>query len=145
MIPSAAWPMNLKLTGTVFSDLGRASVFMALDWVQQALCETLGYVPFPATLNVRPRTPDDGLIWRQVQRELKGVPLPTEAGACSAQVYLVDITRPVLMGNRAVRGAVLLPAVSDYPADKIEVVAPVRLKDKFNVVDGDQLNLEFVS
>lgn len=136
--------MNPKLTGTVFSDLGRASVFMALDWVQRALLETLGYAPFPATLNLRPRTPDDELIWRQVQREWKGAPLPTEAGACSAQVYLVEITRPVLMGNRSVRGAVLLPAVIDYPADKIEVVAPMRLKDKFNVGDGDSLTLEFV-
>ncbi|MBM4264485.1 MAG: DUF120 domain-containing protein [Deltaproteobacteria bacterium] len=136
--------MNLKLTGTVFSDLGRASVFMALDWVQQALLQTLGYAPFPATLNLRPRTEDDALIWQRAQKEITGVELPTEAGACSAQIFLVDITRPVLMGNRSVRGAILLPAVSDYPADKIEVVAPVRLKDKFRVNDGDQLTLEFV-
>lgn len=136
--------MHLRMTGIVFSDLGRASVFMALDWVQQALLQTLGYVPFPATLNLRPRGEDDISTWRRAQKDLTGVELPTEAGACSAQIYLVDIFRPVLMGNRSVRGAVLLPAVKDYPADKIEVVAPVRLKDKFKVSDGDQLTLEFV-
>lgn len=134
--------MNHKLTGTVFSDLGRASVFMALEWVQQALLQTLGYVPFPATLNLRPRTEDDALTWSRAQKELKGRELPTEAGACSAQIFLVEITRP--LGNRSVRGAVLVPAVSGYPADKIEVVAPVRLKDQFKVSDGDQLTLEFV-
>lgn len=136
--------MNHKLTGTVFSDLGRASVFMALEWVQQALLQTLGYVPFPATLNLRPRTADDALTWSRAQNELEGLELPTEAGACSAQIYLVEISRPVLMGNDSVPGAVLVPAVSGYPADKIEVVAPVRLKDKFKVIDGDQLTLEFL-
>ena len=31
----------------------------------------------------------------------------------------------------------------DYPQDKIEIVAPMRLKDHFRVQDGDQLTLEF--
>jgi CTP-dependent riboflavin kinase len=33
--------------------------------------------------------------------------------------------------------------VSGYPNDKIEIVAPVRLKDAFGVKDGDSLTLEF--
>ena len=47
-------------------------------------------------------------------------------------------------GMEAVDGAVLLPQVADYPRNKIEIVAPVRLKDTFDVDDGDQLILEFV-
>lgn len=43
-----------------------------------------------------------------------------------------------------VKGAVLVPKVANYPKDKIEVVAPVRLKDHFGVNDGDQLTVEFV-
>jgi riboflavin kinase len=42
-------------------------------------------------------------------------------------------------------GAVLLPEVEDYPRDKIEVVAPVRLKEALGVKDGDPLILEFVN
>ena len=44
-----------------------------------------------------------------------------------------------------VKGAVLLPEVANYPKDKIEVVAPVRLKDHFGVGDGDQLTVEFLN
>jgi CTP-dependent riboflavin kinase len=40
---------------------------------------------------------------------------------------------------------VLLPEVPNYPKDKIEVVAPMRLKDQWGVRDGDQLTLEFVN
>ncbi len=43
-----------------------------------------------------------------------------------------------------VKGAVLVPEVANYPKDKIEVVAPVRLKDHFGVKDGDQLTVEFI-
>ncbi len=46
-------------------------------------------------------------------------------------------------GEETVRGAVLLPAVVDYPKDKIEVVAQVRIKDALSVKDGDRLVLEF--
>jgi CTP-dependent riboflavin kinase len=46
--------------------------------------------------------------------------------------------------NDTVKGAVLVPDVSDYPKDKIEIVAPVRLKDAYGVQDGDALTLEFV-
>jgi Transcriptional regulator of a riboflavin/FAD biosynthetic operon len=42
-----------------------------------------------------------------------------------------------------VNGAVLLPDVKDYPKDKIEIIAPMRLKEAFGVEDGDQLTLEF--
>jgi CTP-dependent riboflavin kinase len=35
--------------------------------------------------------------------------------------------------------------VKDYPKDKIEIVAPVRLKDHLDVHDGDALTLEFLN
>jgi CTP-dependent riboflavin kinase len=44
-----------RMTGVIFSDLGQASSFMALDWVQDLLNQRLGYHPFPATLNIRPK------------------------------------------------------------------------------------------
>jgi riboflavin kinase len=47
--------------------------------------------------------------------------------------------------NGKIRGAVLLPEVANYPKDKIEIVAPVRLKEALNVGDGDPLVLEFVN
>jgi len=46
------------MTGAIFSDLGQASRFMALDWVQELFKQCLGYHPFPATLNLRPVTPE---------------------------------------------------------------------------------------
>lgn len=39
----------------------------------------------------------------------------------------------------------MLPEVAGYPKDKIEIVAPVRLKSALTVSDGDPLILEFVN
>lgn len=129
----------------VFSDLGKGSSFMALEWVQQALGVALGFTPYPATLNLRPAGDIDAVIWRKIQQEMEGIELaPMNSGFCSARLFRIRITRSLAAGMEAVDGAVLLPQVADYPQDKIEIVAPVRLKETFKVDDGDQLTLEFV-
>jgi riboflavin kinase, archaea type len=141
----AYWTLAVRrrIQGVIFSDLGQASKFMALDWVQEALRQRLGFAPYPATLNVRPSTPQDAQLWEEIQREIAAVPLaPLEVGFCSADLYLVNVKRLVGSGE-LVRGAVLLPAVIDYPKDKIEIVAQVRVKDALCVKDGDCLVLEF--
>ena len=132
-----------RLTGVIFSDLGQASSFMALDWVQELLNERLGYHPFPATLNIRPKGAEDAQVWRRVQSGRAGTSLTAASeGHCGAKLYRVEI---YLKAGAKVGGAILLPEVADYPQDKIEIVAPVRLKDHFQVHDGDQLTVEFLS
>lgn len=133
-----------RLSGIIFSDLGQASSFMALDWVQDLLNERLGYRPFPATLNVRPKGAEDAQVWRRVQRDHAGTPLtPASDGHCGAKLYRVEIYQEA--NGIKVGGAILLPEVDDYPPDKIEIVAPMRLKEHFRVEDGDQLTLEFLN
>src|SRR5258706_3563846 len=95
------------LTGIIFSDLGQASSFMALAWVQDSLKEGLGYYPFPATLNLRPKAAHDSQIWRRAQSELAGVPLgPAANGFFPARVFPVAITG---QAKGPVEGAVFLP------------------------------------
>jgi CTP-dependent riboflavin kinase len=116
---------------------------MALDWVQAALKKSLGFAPFPATLNVRPKMEEDARIWQAVQKNLPGIPLPPVAsGFCTARLYRVAVVGP---GNAQATGAVLLPSVVDYPKDKIEIVAAVQLKSALGLKDGDQLTLEFLN
>ena len=134
-----------RMTGIIFSDLGQAASFMTLDWVQDALRKSLGFSPFPATLNLRPSAKEDTQMWEKIQEELQGVEFPpSSAGFCSARLYRVEIHAPANRPRDTIKGAVLLPDVSGYPKDKIEIVAPVRLKDVLGVQDGDALTLEFV-
>jgi riboflavin kinase len=135
-----------KINGVVFSDLGRASAFLALQWVQQAVQERLGFFPYPATLNVRPKDSGDVRLWESVRSGLSGLSLGSSDGEyCSARLFPVAIERTLNRRAEKVKGAVLLPEVNGYPNDKIEIVAPVRLKDRLGVQDGDQLTLEFLN
>ena len=116
-----------RMTGVIFSDLGVASSFMAIDWVQRALRQALGFVPFPATLNVRPKAPGDSEIWRRKRAEGQGIPLRSaESGFCDATLYPVRVPAEAAEAGEAVTAAILVPAIKDYPSDKIEIVAPVR-------------------
>jgi riboflavin kinase len=138
--------LSAKINGVIFSDLGQASSFMALDWVQAALTKSLNFTPFPATLNVRPKGEDDARVWAAIQSDWPGIPLPpADGGFCSARLYRVEVEGTSNSGNSRASGAVLLPNVTGYPKDKIEIVAPVRLKSALGVKDGDQLTLEFVN
>ena len=133
-----------RMTGVIFSDLGLASSFMALEWVQGLLMQRLGYHPFPATLNVRPKGAEDAETWGRVRSEFVWTQLtPASASHCGAKLYRVEVRAAA--HSAKIGGAVLLPEISDYPCDKIEVVAPMRLKDHFDLRDGDQLTLEFLN
>jgi riboflavin kinase, archaea type len=133
-----------QMSGVIFSDLGQAASFMALDWVRAALKRCLGFEPYPATLNVRPKGAEDTLLWREVRDHSAGVPLaPASDGFCAARLYPIDILRGAGLTGEKIAGAILFPEVQNYPHDKIEIVAPLRLKEHLGVADGDQLTWEF--
>ena len=111
---------------------------MSLDWVQETLLEKLGFSPYPGTLNLRLESEKDMAVWREVKGRAKSVDItPPDHSFCLARCFLVEI------GGKY-EGAVLLPDVEGYPASKIEVIAPVRLKDELGVRDGEQITLEFL-
>lgn len=117
---------------------------MALAWVQSALKERLGFDAFPATLNVRPKEAQDAQIWQRLRDESAGVPLvPQGSGFCSARLYPIEILGRA--GSERIAAAILFPEVDNYPNDKIEIVAPLRLKEHLGVRDGDQLRWEFLN
>jgi CTP-dependent riboflavin kinase len=74
-----------------------------------------------------------------------GILLPVEkSGFCGARLYPIEIQSSQDAAADKIKGAILLPDVTNYPSDKIEIIAPVRLKEAFGVQDGDQLTLELV-
>jgi riboflavin kinase len=129
-----------KLCGVVFSDLGQAGAFMSLEWVKNALEENLGFLPYPGTLNLRLETEQDRGLWRDFLKTAKGIAVPPPSPSfCSACLYPVEIGS----ARKTLRAAVVVPGVSGYPEDKMEIVAPVQIKDTLGVQDGDSLSVEF--
>jgi CTP-dependent riboflavin kinase len=137
----------VRMTGIIFSDLGQAASFMALEWVQAALNQRLGFSPFPATLNVRPKGVEDAEVWRGMREHSAGLALTSaNDGFCNARLYPIELVVQASVAKQdKISGAILVPEVKNYPNDKIEIVAPVRLKEHLGVEDGDQLTWEFLN
>ena len=92
-----------RMSGTIFSDLGQASAFMELDWVQEFLKQSLGYYPFPATLNVRPdggcRRCGFGNARKSNWPAYRSA--PKNGGYCSARLFRIEIHRTGSVGGAA--------------------------------------------
>jgi CTP-dependent riboflavin kinase len=126
-------PDPVEVVGAVASGLRAASGFTALDWVSRQLAEVLGAPPHPGTFNLRMGGPDWDRLRARLQRE-RGVPIAPAPGFCPARCFRV------VLGGR-VRGAAVLPEVAGYPADKLEVVAAVAVRDALGVREGDAVTV----
>lgn len=125
---------RIAAQGTVCSGLGQGQVFTQLDWVQAQLAGQLGWQAHPGTLNLRLAGPE----WERLRTAMQasaGLPIEPPAGFCAAKCFRAEL------GQQRLPAAVVLPEVAAYPADQLELVAPVRLRDALGLADGASLRL----
>lgn len=124
---------GVKIRGRLAPGLGEASWFTQLPWVVEQCREKLGFVPYPGTVNLQV-LPQDQLLWDQLKAR-PGISIePLEASFCDAACYPVSI-------RGQIKGAALVPRVPDYPASKIELLAPERVTNVLNLAIGDEVEL----
>ena len=125
----------MVVEGQLAKGLGRAAAFTQLDWVRSRLIELVGIDPFPGTLNLTLGDDMNLARWRQ-WRGMPGQALePADAAFCRARCY------PVQVAGR-VPAAVLLPEVTDYPEDKIELVAALPIRQYLSLGEAARLKVE---
>jgi riboflavin kinase len=64
-----------------------------------------------------------------------GIAIDPPAGFCAAKCFAVVI-------DGCVEGAAILPEVDAYPEDKLEIVAPVAVRQALHLRDGDPVRLQ---
>lgn len=132
-MPAAAGEAAVEFDGVVCSGLGEGARLTALDWVVAAFRQQLGFVAWPGTLNLRM----DGAAWRRWRRDLprqRGVRIAPPPGFCAATCFAVTL-------DRRVRAAAVFPDLPDYPDDKLELIAPVALRDALALHDGVRVHV----
>jgi HAD superfamily hydrolase (TIGR01549 family) len=104
------------IEGNLARGLGRAAGFTQLDWVRRQLIDLVGIDPHPGTLNLVLRDEANLARWRS-WRSMPGHVIEPEGDTyCRARCYPVRIAG-------SVPAAVLVPGFTDYPDDKVELVA----------------------
>jgi len=120
------------VTGKVYSGVGEGSKFTALPWVKNQIKEKLGFVPHNGTLNLMLDKPNSKI--RKALENARPIIIVPKPGYRRGKCFKASI-----MG--LVEGAVVIPEVEDYPENVLEVIAPVNLREKFGLKDGDYVRV----
>jgi riboflavin kinase, archaea type len=122
-----------QIHGHVVAGKGQGAYFCGLEWFCLQIEERFGFRPYAGTLNVKLNSAEERLSWARL-RAAPGCEIRPEPGFLPARAYPVRI-------RHSVAGAIIVPEISGYPEDTLELVAPVRLRDAFALKDGDELLL----
>ncbi|WP_313693575.1 DUF120 domain-containing protein [Halorarum halobium] len=119
---------RIELAGTIEDGLGKGGEFVALPGYERQFEARLGYRPFPGTLNVA-LTEDAA----RSRRELADVPgIPIDEWEADGTTYGAATCYPASI--RADEGSarelvhVLVPERTAHDVDKLELIAPMRLR-----------------
>lgn len=126
----------LVLRGAVVSGAGEGATFVALDWFRAAVQRAAGFDPYPGTLNVRLVDADAVERWRRIRDGAGLVVAPPAPDTCGGRLVPVRL-------DPDVRAAVVVPDVTRYGDDVLEIVAATHLRTRLGLRDGDLVALSY--
>lgn len=129
-----------EFSGIVFSGMYQGGYYIMQEGYRNQIIEKLGFDPFPGTLNVRLRESDIEL--RRRLDNLSGVNLE---GFKSANRAFGGARCYPLIVNNEVEGALIIADRTSYDLSVLEVIAPIKLRDRFSLKDGDIIRLSIAN
>jgi len=118
----------MRIRGKVASGLGEGKYYISREGYSKQFSEKLGFTPSPGTLNLKldePFTLDDS-----ESIEIEGF---SEEGSSFGGCRCL----PAEIGG--MKGAIVRPERTGYPATLIEIIAPVNLREALGLSDGDEV------
>ncbi|MEE8347929.1 MAG: HAD-IA family hydrolase [Acidobacteriota bacterium] len=116
------------LKGTVTSGKGDAADFTQLAWVREQFKGAFGFEPYPGTLNLLLDDPTSLSAWAEV-RQGPGQVLEPEPGFCAGRCYPLSV-------EGQISAAAVVPMVSSYPENVVEILSPMALRERLGLSDG---------
>jgi len=133
-----AYPPSVTLEGVVFTGLGEGAYYVTRSGYRKQFIEKLGFDPYPGTLNLKLVNEYDV----KARSELEAYPaIEIESFKDENRTYGPVKCYPAIIQNK-VKGAVLFALRSHYNASVMEVIAPVFLRRKLGLKDGNKVKVE---
>jgi len=127
---------TVDLVGEVVSGMGEGKYYISLDGYVEQFVESLGYEPFAGTLNLSLN--DESTRRRAALENAEGIPIDEweneDRTFGAATCYEASV--------EGVDAHVIRPHRSHYPEDTLEVIAPVKIRDKLDLDYGDEVTVE---
>ena len=126
---------DTALEGIVVVGLGTGAVFMSIDHYKKEIKEKLGFDAYPGTLNM--------VLNNRQTNLLKDInPIRIESFKKDNKTFGGVSCYKVKINN--VDGAIIVPDLTEHEEDTIEIIAPINLKLKLNIKDGDKIKIELI-
>jgi len=133
-----SYPPSVTLEGVVFTGLGEGAYYVTRSGYRKQFIERLGFDPYPGTLNLKLVSEYD----LKTRSELEAYPAVEIAGFKDEnRTYGPVKCYPAIVQNK-VKGAVIFALRSHYNTSVIEVIAPVFLRRKLGLKDGNKVKVE---
>ncbi len=127
---------TLVFEGVVFSGMSQGSYYVSQPFYREQLREKLGFDPFLGTLNLRL-----GEGYLEQRRVLEGWPaIRIEGFRSEDRAFGGGRCYPLLV-NDEVEGALVVADRTAYDLSVMEVIAPVNLRERLGLEDGDTVRL----
>ncbi|MGC8632933.1 MAG: DUF120 domain-containing protein [Thermoprotei archaeon] len=131
--PSAALRQFKAL---VTSGLGEGSYYMSLEGYVKIMEKSLGFKPFPGTLNLRLEESGTSRERLEVLADGRISPFSFEGRTLGGARFLRAV---LIRAGHELNGALVFPERTHHPPDVVEFIAPVRARDVLQLRDGDEV------
>ena len=123
-------------TGEVVSGKGEGAFFTRAQWARAAFQELVEIDPWPGTFNLRVSDQASRTAWAQLNAASGLLLQAPDAAWCDGRCY------SALLIQGDIRAAIIVPQVTSYPTDQVEIIAAVSIREALGVGDGDRIEVE---
>lgn len=127
---------HITIKGRVIRGMGEGQYYMSLEGYRSQFQKMLGFTPYPGTLNLK--LEPSGVAGRRRIEERGG--LRIEGFSSEERTFGGGMCFPIHING--MKGGIIIPDRSHYPDDIAEIVAPVCLRDRLRLRDGDEVSVE---
>jgi len=122
---------KIVLSGTIISGKGEGKKFVNLPWVIRQIKKTLGFKPYPGTLNVL--LSNESSRREEMLNRTRRITILAEDGYCNGVLIRSTIDN--------IECAIVIPEIANYPKEILEIIAPMNLRELFKLEDGDEIRI----
>jgi riboflavin kinase len=141
LIFEAAYPPSITLEGILFSGLGEGAYYVTKEGYRKQFMEKLGFDPYPGTLNLKLTTEYD----MKTMSELEAYPnIEIQGFTDESRTFGAVKCYPAIINNKE-KGAVVYALRSHYNASVLEIIAPVFLRGRLKLKDGNKVKVEILT
>ena len=141
LIFEAAYPPSVTLEGILFSGLGEGAYYVTKEGYRKQFMEKLGFDPYPGTLNLKLTTEYDV----KTMSELEAYPnIEIQGFKDESRTFGSVKCYPAIINNKE-KGAVVYALRSHYNASVLEIIAPVFLRGRLKLKDGNKVKVEVLT